>query len=539
MNDNIRSRWMDLEGRAKVTANSTILDLFEREPDRLARMNRSAVGLSLDFSKNLLDGGSLDRLLDLAVAADLGGAIEAMFEGAPINTSEGRAVLHSALRAGAACTVSVNGKHVAPEIAAVLTRMRELVDDVRNGRWCGFAGDPITDVVHIGIGGSHLGPQLACEALRYETNGMPRAHFLANVDGGEFDRVVPSLDPASTLLIVASKSFTTVETRLNATSARDWLAARFPDPKAVARHFIAVSANTERAQSFGIDAANIYPMWDWVGGRYSLWSAIGLPIALHLGMNNFEAMLAGAAQMDDHFRQTPLANNLPVLLALVGLWNNNFLGAESYAVVPYDERLRHLPDYLQQLEMESNGKRVTRANEPLDTASAPITWGGLGTNAQHAFFQLLHQGTRFIPVDFIVSLTHPALRQAHHDVLVANCFAQAATLMTGHTGSVNEDESAANDRVLHKVIPGNKPSNMISLQALTPQTLGALIALYEHKTYVQSVIWNINAFDQWGVEAGKILAGGILEEFETGQIDAGHDTSTEALIKRYIESRKS
>ena len=539
MNDNIRSVWDELKRRAKAAADSQIVDLFEREPDRLARMTQNAASLSLDFSKNLLDGKTLDRLIDLATAAELPAAIEAMFDGAAINVTENRAVLHTALRAGPTSTATVNGKRVAPEIARVLERMRNMVDDVREGRWTGIAGNRITDIVNIGIGGSHLGPQLACEALRYEADAVPRVHFLANVDGGEFDRVVSPLEPASTLFIVASKSFTTAETRLNAASARDWLAAQFPEPQTLARHFIAASANSERAVAFGIDAANVYPMWDWVGGRYSMWSAIGLPIALRLGMNNFEAMLAGAAEMDDHFRQSPFTTNLPVLLGLVGLWNNNFLGAESYAVVPYDERLRALPDYLQQLEMESNGKGATRSNEPLDTASAPVTWGGLGTNAQHAFFQLLHQGTRFIPVDFIVALTHPEVRRDHHDMLVANCFAQAAGLMSGRTTAVPDGTSDGNDLSLHKEIRGNKPSNMICMHALTPQSLGALIALYEHKTYVQSVIWNINAFDQWGVEAGKMLAGDIVEEFKSGRVDENHDASTAALIKSYIESRKS
>ena len=539
MNDNLRSVWEDLERRAGASMDLRIADLFTSEPDRLTRMNRSAAGLSLDFSKNLLNDETLARLIDLATAADLAPAIEAMFDGTAINATERRAVLHTALRAGPGSTASIDGQPVAPEIANTLARMRRLVDDVRAQRWRGFAGDPITDVVNIGIGGSHLGPQLACDALRYEADITPRVHFLANVDGGEFERVVTPLDPASTLFIIASKSFTTTETRLNAASARDWLAARFPGSEAISRHFIAVSAGIERAQAFGIAEENIYPLWDWVGGRYSLWSAIGLPVALSVGMNDFEAMLAGAAQMDEHFRHTAFAANLPVLLALVGLWNNNFLDAGSYAVVPYDDRLRRLPDYLQQLEMESNGKRSTVSSARLEVATAPVTWGGRGTNAQHAFFQLLHQGTRYIPVDFILALMHPADRREHHDMLVANCFAQAAALMSGYTAATADGESGGTDLLLHKDIPGNKPSNIISMRALTPQALGALIALYEHKTYVQSVIWGINAFDQWGVEAGKTLARDILEEIESGRVDEAHDPSTAALIKRYIDSRNS
>ena len=537
MNDKVRSIWNDLQKRAEPPARLT--DLFEREPGRASRMTLGAAGLSIDFSKNLLDPGTQERLADLATAAGLNGAIQTMFEGGIINRTEERAVLHTALRAGPDCVASVAGERVAPEIEAVLTKMHEFVDVVRDGRWTGYSGERITDVVNIGIGGSHLGPQLACEALRYNSSAVPRPHFLANVDGGEFDRIVAPLDRKSTLFIVASKSFTTVETRLNATSARAWLAERFPQKRAMARHFVAVSANPERAIEFGIDAGNVFPIWDWVGGRYSMWSATGLPIALTVGMDDFKAMLAGAAEMDRHFLQSPFAENLPVMLGLIGIWNNNFLGAESYAVVPYDDRLRHLPDYLQQLEMESNGKRVTLSNEVIETGSAPVTWGGLGTNAQHAFFQLLHQGTRFVPLDFIVAMTHPSRRFQHQDMLVANCFAQAAGLMTGRSAVSSEEPAPQGiDKPLHKSIPGNKPSNMITMHALTPRTLGALIALYEHKTYVQSVIWNINAFDQWGVETGKDLATGILQEISSGRVDARHDASTAALLRHYIDSRR-
>jgi glucose-6-phosphate isomerase len=416
--------------------------------------------------------------------------------------------------------------------------MRTLADNVRSGEWKGASGKQMTDIVHIGIGGSHLGPELACEALCYSDNSMLRVHFLSNIDGGQFDRIVTPLDPTSTLFIVASKSFTTTETLLNATSAKSWLTNRFPEHDAIARHFVAITGTKEPARQFGIPATNIFPLWDWVGGRYSLWSAIGLPIALKFGMNHFEMVLAGAAEMDDHFQHTPLSTNAPVLLGLIGLWNNNFLSAESYAVIPYDDRLRHLPTYLQQLEMESNGKRATLSNTPIEIPSAPITWGGPGTNAQHTFFQLLHQGTRNIPVDFIVSMTHPTIHSEHHAALVANCLAQGEALARGSSAVEASLSSEIDGPALYKDIPGNNPSTTISMDALTPQTLGSLIALYEHKTYVESVIWDINAFDQWGVEAGKTIARNILKEFQSGRIDERHDPSTSALIRRYMQNRK-
>ena len=531
MSTPLRLLWQRLAARASVVANLRITDLFAAEPDRLTRLRVSAAGLDLDLSKHLLDGDTLSLLLEMPAAVALPQAIAAMYAGDIINHTEQRAVLHTALRAGPHGIAQVDGRRVSVDIEAVLARMAALVDAVRSGAWTGYSGARITDVVNIGIGGSHLGPQLACEALRYDARGGPRVHFLANVDGGEFDRVVAPLDPAATLFIVASKSFTTVETRLNALSARAWLAARFAEPAAVARHFVAVSAAPARAQEFGIDAANVYPLWDWVGGRYSLWSTIGLPIAFAVGMSGFRDLLAGARALDEHFVSAAPAANLPILLALIGLWNSSFLGAASYTVVPYDDRLRYLPDYLQQLEMESNGKRVTRDGSAHPGMTAPVTWGGLGTNAQHAFFQLLHQGTRLIPVDFIACLTHPAARRDHHDLLLANCFAQAEGLLRGQAG----DERELLGR--HRDIPGNRPSTLLTMTALTPATLGALIALYEHKTYVQSVIWDINAFDQWGVELGKVLAGTIEQEFRSAAGNADHDPSTAAAIAAYLAVR--
>ena len=520
-----------LEQHAAALRGRAIAPLFDDEPDRLARLRLNAAGLTLDLSKQLVDRLALSLLEDMAQASGLPAAISAMFRGDIINHTEGRAVLHTALRAGPLGVATVAGQTVAGEIEAVLTRMDTLVAAVHDGRWSGQSGARITDIVNIGIGGSYLGPQLACDALRYQNAGHVKVHFLANIDGGEFDRVVRPLDPASTLFLITSKSFTTVETRVNAMSARSWIAARFPAAAAIARHFVAVSAAPERAVEFGIAADNVYPLWEWVGGRYSLWSAVGLPIALAVGMRGFRELLAGARTLDGHFIEAPLHANLPVLLALVGVWNNNFLGAESNAVVPYDDRLRYLPDYLQQLEMESNGKRVDNHGAPLSCHSAAITWGGLGTNAQHAFFQLLHQGTRRVPIDFVACLTHPAARREHHDMLLANCIAQAEGLMRGRAGDSGDVLSR------HRDIPGNRPSTLITMQALTPATLGALIALYEHKTYVQSVLWNINAFDQWGVELGKVLAGSILDEFGAGRAGPGHDPSSAALIADYLAAR--
>ncbi|MCC6710420.1 MAG: glucose-6-phosphate isomerase [Gammaproteobacteria bacterium] len=521
-----------LRRQAAALATRDIASLFAAEPERLQHFGKRAAGLTLDLSKQALDETALTLLVELATAGGLAAAIEAMFQGHIINHTEQRAVLHTALRAGPQGTAQVDGQRVAGDVEQVLTRMAELVAAVHDGRWTGHDGARITDVVNIGIGGSHLGPQLACDALRYQHTGHVRVHFLANVDGGEFERVVAPLDPASTLFLVTSKSFTTVETRLNAKSARAWLAARFPDPAAIARHFVAVSAAPARAVEFGIAADNVYPLWDWVGGRYSLWSAVGLPIAFAVGMAGFRDFLAGARALDEHFRHAPFEDNLPVLLALLAFWNSHCLDAESEAVVPYDDRLRYLPDYLQQLEMESNGKRVDREGHALAGHSAPITWGGLGTNAQHAFFQLLHQGTRRVPVDFILSLTHPAARREHHDMLVANCIAQAEGLMRGRL--IESTDPLAR----HRDIPGNRASTLITMTALTPATLGALIALYEHKTYVLSVLMNINAFDQWGVELGKVLAGSILEEIAQGAVSSAHDPSTRAVLEAYLKAQE-
>ncbi len=519
-------------------ASHRIADLFAQDGDRASAFSIEAAGLYLDFSKQLIDREALAALLELAATTDLLARREAMFAGDPINRTEQRAVLHTALRHPHDDRPAVAGEPVAPAIRHVLGRMREVVTAIESGRWTGHSGAPIRDVVNLGIGGSHLGPQLACDALRYDHTGRLRVHFVSNVDGGEIERHLRVLDPATTLFIVASKSFTTPETALNASTAQRWTLERFGDHAAIAAHYFAITAHPDRAVAFGIAPENVLPMWDWVGGRYSLWSAIGLPVALAIGMDGFERLLAGAAAMDDHFRGAPLARNMPALLALVGYWNTGPLGTDTLAVVPYDDRLQHLPAYLQQLEMESNGKRITNDDRPVVGHTAPVLWGGLGTNVQHAFFQLLYQGTRRIPVDFIVALTHPRSPREHHDMLVANCLAQAEGLMCGRTpeslagGAVAADV----DLPLHRATPGNQPSNLLSVEALTPETFGALLALYEHKTFVQGVLWNIDSFDQWGVELGKQLAGTLLAEIERGTVGA-HDGSTAALLERYLRAR--
>ena len=526
-----------LNGYADGWRTRRLRSLFDLAPDRATEFTIEAAGLTLDYSKNHINVQIRDALLELAAASGLGAKVEGLFTGAMLNPTEQRAVLHTALRAAPGEAPAA----VANEVAAVKQRMRELVTALHTGQWRGHTGLAITDVVNIGIGGSHLGPQLACAALRDSHVPQTQVHFVSNVDGGDIASHLARLDPARTLFIVASKSFTTPETALNARTAERWLQARLGDPAANARHFIAITAHPDRAVKFGIARENVLPMWDWVGGRYSLWSAIGLPIALAVGMDSFEAMLAGAANMDRHFRSAPFATNLPVLLALVGIWNTNYLGAETLAVVPYDERLFYLPSYLQQLEMESNGKRVLESNMLVSGHTAPILWGGLGTNVQHAFFQLLHQGTRLIPVDFVLALQNPHSPSGHHDMLIANCLAQAEALMCGRT----REEAAATsanvpgiDLPLHRATAGNQPSNMLVMEALTPATFGALLALYEHKTFVQGVIWGINSFDQWGVELGKELAQSLLNEIETAQVGF-HDSSTTALLQRYLRAKQS
>ena len=512
-------------------------DLFASDAQRLAHHSVEACGLLLDASKNRIDNDARALLFDLARAAAVEARRDAMFAGIEVNVTERRPALHIALRAPRDADIRVEGQNVVPEVHAVLDHIEEFSERVRNGKWTGHGGAAITDVVHIGIGGSDLGPRFVCEALKSFRNARLAVHFVANVDAHALDDALGPLDPTTTLFIIASKTFTTSETMMNAHSARDWCMAGGVPESGLHRHFVAVSTNTDAVRAFGIDPANMFVFWDWVGGRYSLWSAIGLPIVLACGMPRFRELLAGAHAMDRHFATAPLEANMPVLLALVGIWNANVLGARSACIAPYHQHLEHLPSHLQQLEMESNGKSVTLAGAPVAHATVPVLWGQPGTNAQHAYFQCLHQGTEWAPIDFVAVITPTHKHPAHHRALLANCFAQSEALMRGKTrdeahaeliaGGASEAEAAR--LAPHKTFPGNRPSNTIVLPRLDPCSLGALIALYEHKVLVQGTIWNVDSFDQWGVELGKVLATSIREELD-GKMQGRHDASTSALI---------
>ena len=535
------AEWKALERHWQSLSGTRMRDLFARDPVRCERYSLSACGIDLDYSKNLVDQEAMKRLMALARAADLSRWGDALIGGEKVNSTEGRAVLHMALRNLGYREYRYEGRDVMPGIRSVLSRMRAFSDDVRAGRWLGYTGQRIRDVVSIGIGGSSLGPRMVCEALRpYQDPGL-RVHFVSNIDGAHLGRTLEDLDPASTLFVIASKTFTTQDTLTNAVSARRWLLDAMGNEAAVARHFVAVSTNAEEVQAFGIDADNMFEFWEWVGGRYSLWSSIGLPIALAVGMERFEELLLGAHDMDEHFVREPPETNMPIILALLGIWYLNFGGCDSCAVVPYDQYLEHFPAFLQQLDMESNGKRVTRDGVPVTYQTGPVIWGQVGTDAQHSFFQLLHQGTRLIPVDFILPLCSHHPLPGHHEKLVANCFAQAQALMRGRTEAearaemeqLGLDEARIRELLPHRVFPGNRPSNMLVFDRLTPRVLGSLIALYEHKVFVQGVIWGVDSFDQWGVELGKQLAGHILRNFEEIACTPGVDCSTASLVRRY------
>ncbi len=539
--------WQALLAHRRSLAGVHMRDLFQGDPQRFERFSLAFDDILFDFSKNLITGETLALLLDLARQADVPAWIGRMFGGEEINFTEHRAVLHTALRNRSNRPVLVRGRDVMPAVNGVLAHMRAFSEAVRGGAWKGYSGKPISDVVNIGIGGSDLGPAMVTEALTpYGKPGL-NCHFVSNVDGTHLSETLRSLDPETTLFIVASKTFTTQETLTNARSARDWLLAHAPGAEAVARHFVAVSTNGEEVAKFGIDTANMFEFWDWVGGRYSLWSAIGLPIAVAVGMDRFEALLGGAHAMDEHFRAAPPERNIPLVAALVGLWYNDFFGCETHAILPYDQYLRRLPAYLQQLDMESNGKRVDRTGRAVDYPTGPVIWGEPGTNGQHAFYQLIHQGTRIIPADFLAPAeTHNPLGD-HHPILLANFFAQPEALMRGKTeaeaaaelAAAGLSEEEARRLAPHKVFPGNKPTNSILFRRLDPQTLGALIAFYEHKVFVQGVIWNINSFDQWGVELGKQLARAILPELSGAARVDSHDGSTNGLINHFKSLRAS
>lgn len=512
--------------------------LFASDAQRFPKLTVDAAGLFLDYSKNRLDATTVGLLLDLARERGVEAQRDAMLRGEKINLTEQRAVLHTALRMPRGKTLVVDGQDVNADVHAVLDHVKEFTDRVRNGQWLGYSGKPITDIVNVGIGGSDLGPKMAVLALRSYAHPRLKMHFVSNVDGHDMDAALAQVNPETTLFIIASKTFTTAETMLNATSARNWFLQNGGTADNLAKHFVAVSTNTKAVAEFGIDTANMFPFWDWVGGRYSVWSAIGLSVALAVGFGYFSDFLAGAHAMDEHFREAPLEQNMPVLLAMTGFWNRQFLDCGSLSIAPYHQDLNRFAAYLQQLDMESNGKRVTRNGAAVDTPTCPVVWGECGTNAQHAYFQLLHQGTDIVPIDFIAALRATHDLPGHHDALLANCFAQSEAFMTGKTADeVRADlagQNLSDDQiealVPHKTFPGNRPSNTILMDQLTPGALGALIALYEHKTFVQGVIWDVNSFDQWGVELGKVLAKNIQSEL-TGEVKPErHDSSTNGLI---------
>jgi glucose-6-phosphate isomerase len=526
--------WKALEGHYGKVKDLHLRELFAADAKRGEKMAVEAAGLYFDYSKHRVTDETMELLTDLAEASGLREKIEDMFTGEKINATEGRAVLHTALRAPKNATIVLDGENVVPHVHAVLEKMGQFADKVRAGEWKGHTGKPIKNIVNIGIGGSDLGPVMAYEALKnYSQRGLT-FRFVSNIDGTDFAEAVMDLDPAETLFIVASKTFTTLETMTNAGTARDWALKALKDKAAIARHFVAVSTNAAKVAEFGIDTANMFGFWDWVGGRYSMFSAIGLSTMIAVGPRHFGEMLAGAHTMDEHYRSAPFEENLPALMGLLGLWYNDFFGAQTIAVLPYEQYLKRFPAYLQQLTMESNGKRVTLDGKPVDYQTGPVYWGEPGTNGQHSFYQLIHQGTKLIPCDFIAfSKGHHKLGR-HHDLLMANVFAQTQALAFGKTAEELKKEGVKDWLIPHKTFEGNRPSTTILMDELTPAALGKLVALYEHAVFTQGVIWRIDPFDQWGVELGKVLAGRIVPELEEkAEPELKHDSSTNALIRRY------
>lgn len=534
--------WEALNERRERLRSISMRELFEQDPDRASRYFIDGAGLALDFSKNLLTDDTLSELITLARSRNLEKKRSDLMDGARVNITENRPALHTALRHPGNASIVVDGVDVIAEVHKTLDRMEVFVNGILDASRTGFSGKPFTDVVSIGIGGSYLGPKLVGESLQPFWQGNIRCHYVANIDGTDICETLRQVNPETTLFLIQSKSFRTQETLENSKVARQWFLDNGGDEASIARHFMAVTANVPAAEDFGIDADNVFPMWDWVGGRYSLWSAIGLPVALTIGMANFRALLAGAHAMDRHFREAPLERNLPVVMGLLSVWYNNFWGAETHAILPYDHYLRSLPDHLQQLDMESNGKSVTEAGHPVNYQTGPVLWGGVGSNGQHAYHQLIHQGTRLIPADFIIPLkTHNPVA-THHADLFANCLSQSRAMMAGKTLDearaelINEglDEGTVEALAPHKVIPGNKPSNTLLMEKVSPETVGALIALYEHRTFVQGVIWDVDSFDQWGVELGKQLGKGILPKLlSQDAIGTAGDSSTDQLIGRF------
>ncbi len=538
--------WQELHQHYQQIKDIHLNDWFKSDSERFNKFSVEFGDILLDYSKNRITEKTLELLVELATQAGLKQWTEKMFSGDAINHTEKRAVLHVALRNRANAPIYVDGQNVMPNVNAVLGKMRAFTEKVRSGEWKGATGKSITDIVNLGIGGSDLGPYMVCEALMpYGKTGL-NVHFVSNVDGTHLAETLKKVKAETTLFVIASKSFTTHETIANAKSAKKWFLNHINDESAVAKHFVAVSTNTPAVTSFGIDPKNMFEFWDWVGGRYSLWSAIGLSIALFIGMDNYEELLQGAFEMDTHFNAMPFHKNIPVILALLGIWYNNFFGAESYAILPYDQYLHRFSAYLQQGDMESNGKSVSKDNQPIDYQTGPIIWGEPGTNGQHAFYQLIHQGTKLIPSDFLAPIHSHNPMDDQHQMLLSNFFAQTEALMKGKTIEEASAEleasgmSAEEIEMLlpHKVFPGNKPTNSIMYKRLTPKTLGSLIAMYEHKIFVQGVIWNVNSFDQWGVELGKQLAKKILPELETPDQITTHDSSTNGLINFYKAHNK-
>lgn len=533
--------WQALNQHREAMQNFSMREAFNADPQRFSQFTLSSCGLFLDYSKNLISTETRDLLVKLANEVGLKDAIKAQYDGELVNSSEGRPALHTALRRPVGDKLLVNGVNVMPEVHKVLNQITDLVGRIHDGLWRGYTEKPITDVVNIGIGGSFLGPELVSEALlSYAQKGV-RCHYLANIDGSEFHELTMKLRAETTLFIVSSKTFSTLETLKNATAARGWYLAQGGSEAELYRHFIAVSSNNAAAVAFGIREENIFPMWDWVGGRYSLWSAIGLPIALAIGMSNFKELLSGAYSMDQHFLTAPFEQNMPVLLGLLGVWYGNFWGAQSHAILPYDHYLRNITKHLQQLDMESNGKSVRQDGTPVTTDTGPVIWGGVGCNGQHAYHQLLHQGTQFIPADFIVPIVSFNPVSDHHQWLYANCLSQSQALMIGKTRAEAEaelrDKGLSEEEVQnlapHKVIPGNRPSNTLVVERISPRRLGALVAMYEHKVFVQSVIWGINAFDQWGVELGKEMGKAVYQRLTGGTDEPADDASTQGLINYF------
>jgi glucose-6-phosphate isomerase len=529
-----RPAWKALADHYQKTRDLHLRTLFAEDPKRGERFAREAIGIYFDYSKNRVTEETMRMLLELAESSGLRERIDAMFQGEKINVTEQRAVLHVALRAPKEQSIVVDGENVVPAVHAVLDKMADFSNRVRSGAWQGYTGKRIRNIVNIGIGGSDLGPSMAYQALKYYSDRDLVVRFVSNVDGNEFVEATRDLDAAETLFIVCSKTFTTQETLTNARSARAWCVQALGNEQAVARHFVAVSTNTQEVEKFGIDTANMFEFWDWVGGRYSYDSAIGLSLMVAIGPDRFREMLAGFHLMDEHFRTAPFAQNLPVLLGLIGIWYNNFFGAETVAILPYDHYLAQLSAYLQQLDMESNGKHVDLEGRQVNYQTGPIIWGQPGTNGQHAFYQLIHQGTKLIPCDFIGFCQPLNPLKPHHDLLMANFFAQTEALAFGKTADEVTADGVAAFQVPHRTFEGNHPTNTILAERLTPETLGKLIALYEHKVFVQGTIWHINSFDQWGVELGKMLANRIIPELESAdEPKLAHDSSTNTLIRRY------